>query len=575
MNRLDKPGVHYWLVASLAAVIVACGSVSAAAEQDWQRAVVAADHELASAAGVEILSQGGSVVDAAVAVSFALAVVRPESCGLGGGGFLLFWDAQNGRGVALDFREVAPQAATRDMFQRPGRAPLASRAGGTAVAVPGTVAGLCHALEHFGSFSRTQVLAPALRLAREGVPVDATMRQGRAAAIKDLAALNADRPAREQFAELYRQYLDPIAADGRFPSPLVEVLEAIAEQGAAGFYEGPVADAVVTTVREHGGLMTRDDLGRIAPVVREPLRGAWDDCSVLTMPPPSSGGVALLETLGIVTAWERAHPDSTLEALGHNSPRYVHLVVEALKHAFADRARHLGDADFVDVPVDALLNPDALAAMSARINPAAAAPLEAYGRHALPDDGGTSHFAIIDAQGNAVACTQTINTAYGSLVVVPRYGIVLNNEMDDFTSAPGEPNAFGLIQGEANAIEPGKRPLSSMTPTILVRDGAAVYAAGASGGPRIISATLQVLLNMTRFGMSPQQAVSAPRFHHQWSPDELKLEPAFGEELVKELEQRGHRVQRADTLGAAQAAARGERLSGGSDPRKGGAPRGQ
>jgi gamma-glutamyltranspeptidase/glutathione hydrolase len=398
------------------------------------------------------------------------------------------------------------------------------------------------------------------------------MRDARAEVVKDLK----DVPnARSRFGPLFSQYLDSIDDASRFQSPLVAVLERIAADGPAGFYDGAVGAAIVGTVRGQGGVITAEDLQRMQPVVREPLSGTFDGMSIVTMPPPSSGGIALLESLGIISAYETAHPEHMLTSLGHNSTEYVYLVAEALQHAFADRARYLGDSDFVEVPVNRILDPTSLTALAAKIDPAATLASEAYGRISLTDDAGTSHFSIIDADGNAVACTETINTTYGSLVVVPQYGIVLNNEMDDFTTAPGKPNAFGLIQSEANAIAPGKKPLSSMTPTIAIRDGKAVFAVGASGGPRIISATLQVLLNLSRFEMSPQKAVAAPRFHHQWTPRELKVEPAFDAGTATELEHKGHRIVRADKLAAAQAAARtDEGLAGGSDPRKGGQSRG-
>jgi len=555
------------------AITVALGLFDTAALADdvHPHAIVAADHELASSVGVEILQQGGNVVDAAVATSFALAVVRPESCGLGGGGFMLIWNAREQKAIALDYRERAPALASRDMFTRTSD-PASSRRGGLAVGVPGTVAGLCYALEQYGTMTRAQVLAPALRLARDGFPIDATMRDARAEVLKEL---NDVPDARLRFRALFDKYLDPIEGHDQFHSPLVAVLERIATDGPVGFYAPPVGEAIVRTVQQNGGLLTADDLRRMKPVVREPLSGSFDGLSIFTMPPPSSGGIALLESLGILAAYEAAHPDRSLIALGHNTPEYVHLVSESLKHSFADRARYLGDADFVAVPVQQMFNPKSLQALAVKIDPAATLSSEAYGRHALADDAGTSHFSIIDADGNAVACTETINTTYGSLIVVPQYGIVLNNEMDDFTSAPGQPNAFGLIQSEANAIAPGKKPLSSMTPTIAVEGGKAVFAAGASGGPRIISATLQVLLNVSRFEMSPQRAVSAPRFHHQWAPHELKVEPGIDADTVTELEHKGHRVIRADKLAASQAAARSEQgLTGGSDPRKGGQPRG-
>lgn len=552
---------------------IALSLTSARADDLHPHDVVAADHELASAAGIEILTQGGNVVDAAVATSFALAVVRPESCGLGGGGFMLIWNAREQQAVALDYRERAPAAATRDMFTRAGVDPAASRRGGLAVGVPGTVAGLCYALDHYGTLPRAQVLAPALRLARDGFPIDPAMRDASTEIRKQFSNIS---NSRARFRTLHELYLDPIDSKARFDSPLLAVLERVAADGPAGFYDGPVGAAIVEIVRAQGGIITKDDLAAMRPVVRQPLTGAFDELSIVTMPPPSSGGVALLEALGLITAYETAHPDVSLASLGHNTPEYVHLVVESLKHAFADRARFLGDSDFVDVRLDRLLDPAALTELAVKIDPAATLASEAYGRHALSDDAGTSHFSIIDADGNAVACTETINTTYGSLVVVPEFGIVLNNEMDDFTSAPGQPNAFGLIQSEANAIAPGKKPLSSMTPTIAVRDGKAVFAVGASGGPRIISATLQVLLNLARFDMRPQRAVSAPRFHHQWAPHELMVEPGFDADTITELEHKGHRVAKTDKLAASQAASQSEEgVTGGSDPRKGGHPRGR
>jgi gamma-glutamyltranspeptidase/glutathione hydrolase len=360
-----------------------------------------------------------------------------------------------------------------------------------------------------------------------------------------------------------------------FRSPLAEVLERIIAEGPDGFYRGRVADAIVAEVARRGGVLTGDDLARTVPIVRRPLLGRLGDCQVVTMPPPSSGGVALLETLQIVAAYESAHPESVLDKLGHNSAAYVHLVTEAMKHAFADRAEFLGDTDFAEVPLQRLVDPAYATTLAARIDAGRTFESATYGRHVPPRDAGTSHFSIIDAAGNAIACTETINTTYGSYVVVPRYGIVLNNEMDDFAAVPGKPNAFGLIQSAANAVEPGKKPLSSMTPTILVRDGKAVYVAGASGGPRIISTTLQVLLSMTRFGMSPAEAVAAPRFHHQWLPDDLLLEEPLKTALSEPMEQRGHRVVARGSLAAAQAAARNDKgLWGGSDPRKGGRPAG-
>jgi gamma-glutamyltranspeptidase/glutathione hydrolase len=439
-----------------------------------------------------------------------------------------------------------------------------------------------------------QVLAPAIRLAKDGVQVDVTMRNTQQALLKRFRDTPADA---KRFAALRRLYLNdgkPWGKSGRFHSPQRAVLERIAAHGRDGFYKGPVAVALLAEMKRGGGLIAAKDLAAMQPVFRKPLTGKFDDLTVVTMPPPSSGGIALIQMLNTLTAWEarrvagvgvkrnpggerrrgfpavQPRPPGKLTAANRNSPATVHHLTEMMKHAFADRAEYLGDADFAKVPVQRLISRKYAAALARRID-GRTHPLKYYGRFQGLDDAGTSHFCVMDARGNAVACTETVNTTFGSLVVEPKYGIVLNNEMDDFAAMPGKPNAFGLIQSEANAVAPRKKPLSSMTPTIAVRNGEAVFVAGASGGPRIITATLQVLLNMQRCGMPPQQAVAAPRFHHQWAPNELLLEPGLFDKLRKPLAAKGHKVRRQSSLAAAQAAARTPRgLHGGSDPRKGG-----
>lgn len=539
----------------------------------YENAVVAADHPLASEAGVEILRQGGNVVDAAVATAFTLSVVRPYSAGLGGGGFMVIWHADEQQAVALDYRERAPRKAARDMYIDPddpsqGRDRL-SRRGHLAVAVPGEVAGLCHAVEHYGRLDLETVMQPALRLAREGFAVDEHTRKMQKAV---LARFSNNPDYRERYKTLYRQYLNggrPWQPGDRVRSPQLRVLRRIAEKGADGFYEGPVAEALVGEMHRGGGLITEKDLASMQTVVREPVRGEWKSYEILGMPPPSSGGVALLEMLNILSVYEDEHPGHALRQLEHNSPDYVHLLTEAMKHAFADRAEYLGDADFADVPVERLVSRRHAEMLAGRIDIDATKPQDAYGRFAASDDGGTTHFSIVDADGNAVACTETINTLYGSWVVVPEFGVVLNNEMADFSTVPGEPNVFGLIQSEANAVGPRKKPLSSMSPTIVLREGKAVHALGASGGPRIISSTLQVLFNLTLFDMTPAEAVERPRFHHQWVPNELFVEKPLIEDIRKPLHGRGHTVERRNNLSATQAASRtGEGLRGAADPRK-------
>jgi gamma-glutamyltranspeptidase/glutathione hydrolase len=546
----------------------------AADDVSYEHAVVAADHEAASLAGIEILKKGGNVVDAAVATGFALSVVRPASSGIGGGGFMLIWDAAKKRGIALDYRERAPARATRDMYVDPHDPkkvrPDASEHGALAVAVPAHVAGLCFGLREYGTLDLKAVIAPALRLCREGVPVDRHDIAVQKEVIKDFA----DHPGyREKFGTLYRLYANdgkPWNEGDRFYSPLAKVLESVAERGADGFYRGEVAEAVVAEMQRDGGLITAADLAGVKPVVRKPVMGEFRGHAILSMPPPSSGGIALLESLNILKALEVRHPDAGLDRLPHNSPLYLHVLAESFKHAFADRAASLGDTEFAKVPVARLTGGKYADGLARRIDLAGAQPPEKYGRFVTPDDGGTSHFSILDARGNAVACTETINTHFGSFVVEPKFGIVLNNEMDDFTSLPGVPNAFGLIQSEANAIEPGKRPLSSMTPTILVRDGRAEFVVGASGGPRIISATVQVLLNMAQFDMRPREAVDAPRVHHQWTPDVLEVETdALVTPRLRDMQ---HKLKVRRDGAVVQAASRDAsgRLRAASDHRKGG-----
>ncbi len=571
LNRLVNTALLVSLVSICLATVLE-GAQAAETDGAYEHAVVAADHEAASAAGIEILKKGGNVVDAAVATGFALAVVRPASSGLGGGGFMVIWDAKKQRAIALDYRERAPASAKRGMYvypQNPKRViPDASEHGALAIAIPGHAAGLCFALREYGSLDLPTVLEPALRLCRDGVPVDRHDISIQNATIKDFSA----HPGYgERFAALYRLYANsgkPWGKGDRFYSPLTKVLERIARQGADGFYRGEVAEAIVAAVEREKGLVTLADLAAMAPVVREPLRGSLGERMMLTMPPPSSGGVALLETLNILSALDALHPADGLGKLPQDSPLYLQSLAESFKHAFADRAAWLGDADYVKVPVARLTSHQYAAEIAKRIDLSKTQPPEAYGRFTTPDDGGTTHFSILDAAGNAVACTETINTRFGSYVVEPTFGIILNNEMDDFTSLPGVPNAFGLIQSEANSIEPGKRPLSSMTPTIVVRDGKAEFVVGASGGPRIITATVQVLLNMARHGQSPEAAVEALRIHHQWAPDTLELE---GEKLPRSaLERMGHKIRLRSDSAVVQAASRTAdgKLQGASDRRK-------
>lgn len=556
---------------------VCCGvgfSNGAVAGPRYPQGAVAADHPLASAAGVEILQQGGNVIDAAVATAFTLSVLRPESSGLGGGGFLVHWDAAAQAATAWDYRERAPLAATADMYV------LAQERGVTdpsvhgplAVAVPGQIPGLCEIHRRHGKLPLAQVLAPALRYATEGVPLDPFARQTQQALIRRFRKRPDEQTA---YADLWRSYLNsgvPWPAEARWTSPQRPALEWLAEQGPTAFTQGPIGQALVNFSRERGGLLTTADLEQMAPVRRQPLRARFGEFEILTMPPPSSGGIALLETLQILSAWEQ-HPGQTPWKDRPQAER-VHVLIEALKHAFADRAEYLGDADFVAVPVERLLSRDYAAALARKISLERTLPAAAYGRLQIPDDAGTTHFCVMDVAGNAVACTETINTTFGSYLVEPVTGIVLNNEMDDFTAIPGAANAFGLRQSAANQIAPRKKPLSSMTPTIVLKDGRVVAIAGASGGPRIITATLQVLLQMLVWDATAEAAVNGPRLHHQWQPDEVLVETAWPDPDSL-FTSRGHAVRRTNGLAASQALKwTPEGLEPASDPRKHGRPAG-
>jgi gamma-glutamyltranspeptidase / glutathione hydrolase len=551
---------------------------------------VAADHALASKAGADMLRRGGNAVDAAAAASFALSVARPFSCGIGGGGFMVIRLAGPGGHkptieVALNYREQAPACAGPDSYERlvPTRPDAATR-GGTAVAIPGTTHGLLHALSTYGTLDRATVLAPAIAAAEHGFVVDEAYLRGVREDV--LPAFDKDPELRARFAFVWTRFLreGKVALGDTIALPeQASALRLIAARGADAFTTGPLADAIIASIVKDGGAMTHADLASFRVQTLEPLRTAWMGCRVLTMPPPSSGGLVLAQVFATLAA--RPTPTERLADLGHNSAAYVHLIAEASKHAFADRARWLADPAFVTLPMNELLDPAMLAGRAASIKPDGVSPDDAYGWRPGPaakpqDDGGTSHVSVVDAAGNAVACTETINLIFGSWLAVEGYGFCLNNEMDDFLTVRGRPNAFGLAQADANLPAPGKRPLSSMTPTILVNpDGTVRAVVGASGGPRIISGTLQAILNHTVFGMDAGQAVASPRFHHQWSPATLGLEPDLHKspEPGIGLRAHGHQIKPrpwAD-VGVVQMITAGPGgWTAASDPRKGGVPDG-
>ena len=520
--------------------------------------LVVADSELASAAGMEILKRGGNAVDAAVATAFALSVVDQASSGLGGGGFMVIYRAQDKKSFALDFRETAPRASRRELYTKDGKpVPSLSLTGALAVGVPGEAAGLVEARRRFGTLPLGELIAPALKLASNGFPLDPTLR----------IAIERQQTAMKRFADLGSIYLanGAVPAEGaviRQPA-LAETLKAIAAQGSQVFYQGWIGAAIVDTIQKNGGVMTADDLKRYKAVWREPLIGAYRDRTVITMPPPSSGGVAILEMLNILEGYK---PDQ----FRHNSAEYLHLLTEAMKHAFADRAQFLGDPDFVHVPIRKLTAKDYAGWIRGRISLDKTYPPTFYGYYNYnAEKGGTTHFSVIDRFGNAVACTQSVNTRFGSKLLAARTGIVLNNEMDDFAIHAGIGNVYGLIGNEANSLRADKRPLSSMAPTIVLRQDRPELVVGAAGGPRIISATLQTILNVVDFHMPVGAAVEAPRVHHQWLPERLNVEAKIAVEERKGLEQRGHVLREQSELGVVQAITwQDSTMSGTADSRK-------
>ncbi|MGH7927896.1 MAG: gamma-glutamyltransferase [Candidatus Binatia bacterium] len=552
--------MRHHLRVKLFVVWVFLSTVCGAPDHGWaQRAtgLVIADSELASSAGMEILKRGGNAVDAAVATAFALAVVDQASSGLGGGGFMVIYDAKERRAHALDFRETAPEAARAALYSRNGKPSRdLSVTGALAVAVPGEVAGLLQASKRFGALPLQDLLAPAIRYATEGFPLEAPLRY----------AIDRQQSAMKKFPDLGRVYMPKgeVPAEGEIirQPELGETLEAIASNGAESFYQGWIAEAIVETIKKQGGTLTADDLKHYKAVWREPLLGSYRKRRVITMPPPSSGGVAILQMLNVLEGHR-------LHEIPHNSPTYLHLITEVLKHAFADRAQYLGDPDFVNAPIATLVSEHYAAWIRGRISAVKTQPAKFYGlAHFKSEQGGTTHLSVIDRNGNAVACTLSVNTRFGSKLLVPQTGIVMNNTMDDF-SIHSTGNVYGLVGNEANSLQPKKRPLSSMSPTIILRGERPELIVGAAGGPRIISATLQTILNVIDFRMPVDKAVDAPRIHHQWIPERLDVEHELAEETKRSLERRGHALREVRAVGVVQAivAERG-RISGAADPRK-------
>jgi gamma-glutamyltranspeptidase/glutathione hydrolase len=513
-------------------------------------AAVASDHPLASAAGVAVLKAGGNAVDAACATALALGVLHPESSGIGGGAFALVYIAKDRKIYALDARERAPAAITPAAYLKDGHAvPELSQRGGLAVAVPGEVRGLGEMVRRWGALPFRRCVEPAQRLAARGFPVSSRL----ASSLTGLEPAGGGGSASDrQFMQVFAA--KPLHTGDTWKRPDLAWTLSKLRAGPEAFYKGEVAKEIVTAVRAAGGVLTAEDLTSYATVDRTPVETGYRGLRVLSMPPSSSGGIALVEALGILAARYPSGLGGAGAREARGSVEHLHVVAEAFKHAFADRARFLGDTDFVAVDVAHLTAPAYHTDLARRIKPGAVLPRDAYGTLGAPPepkkDAGTTHLSVIDAEGNAVALTTTVNLGFGARLVAGKTGIVLNDEMDDFSLQPGVPNAFGLIGNEQNAIAPRKRPLSSMTPTIALDDAGRVrVVVGAAGGPTIITSTAQVFMNVVDWKLDAQAAIAAPRIHDQWFPEMLGVEPEIGADVIAGLGKLGHKTKTFPHIG--------------------------
>lgn len=533
--------------------------------------VVATVDPIASRVGVEIMKKGGNAVDAAVAVGLVLAVTWPSAGNLGGGGFMLVRTA-DGKTEAIDYRERAPLAATATMFLD-GKGEVVkglSTDSYKAAGVPGTVAGLALAHRKYGKLKWADLVEPARALAADGFEVSHALATSlrRESTIKKLAKWPESRRIFQRNGRFYE-------LGDKFVQPELAATLARIKADPREFYEGETARIFAAEMKKNGGIITVEDLESYEPTVRTPVRGTYRGYEIVSMPPPSSGGIALIEMLNMLEPID-------LESLGWNSANYVHNVIEVMRRAFSDRAHHMGDTDFVKVPVEGLLSKQYAAKRRSDINPYRAAVSTGV-KPGAPEPSDTTHFSIIDSEGNVVSNTYTINDSYGAGATIAGLGFLINDEMDDFTAQPGVPNLYGLVQGEANAIQPRKRPLSSMTPTIVLKDGKVVFALGSPGGPTIINTVLQTILNVIDFDMNIQQAIDAPRFHHQWLPDHIFWEEhGLSPDTRAALVRMGHVFRdkpgfsELETIGDAHVAGIGSNgvRTGASDARRGGAAAG-
>lgn len=562
-----QPFRHRPFLLAIATALLLCAPLAArSASVTARHGAVAAEHKLASEAGVEILKEGGNAIDAAVAAALATGVVNPSSSGIGGGGFLVWWDQAHKSSSTVDFRETAPSSASQTMYELPDGTldSKASKNGPRAVAVPGELRGFALALKRYGKKSFCEVASPAIRLARDGFAIEAHL--------ASMIASGRDRLAAN--AELARVFLHEDGSPRREGETLqrpqlAATLERLCKVGVEDFYRGEIAADILRTVPP----ISAEDLANYRPLERAPIRIQYRGRTVLSMAPPSSGGGMLAEILAVLSGYNPAK-------LRSQGAAWPHLLGETMKAAFADRAVYYGDPAFTTVPIARLTSAEHTAQIRARLRAKQAVPAAEFAPPTnAGNDAGTTNISVIDARGNAVALTTSVNTGFGAGLSVPGRDILLNNTMDDFSAQPGKPNHFGLVGSRANAIAPGKRPLSSMTPTVLLQRDKAVMAVGGSGGPLIITATLQTLLGAIDFGLSVEDAVSAPRIHHQWMPDVLNVEKAVPAETTEVLRSYGHKVTPLTSkVSVTAVGVSGEddarTLNATSDPRKGGVPAG-
>ncbi len=550
MNRIRKTSLSLSLVLWLVmAAVRPAGAVIA------KHGMVAAEHPLAADAGLRILKAGGNAVDAAAATALAVGVANPSSCGIGGGGFMLIYIAKTGKIYALDYREKAPRSITASTYIRNGKPDEnLLRNGPLAVAVPGEIAGLAAALKRFGTMSFSRVAQPAIEMARNGFPCGAHL-------AKEIARTAADLARDDGLKAVFLHQDGSARGEGETitEADLAATLQALGDDPVANFYHGELAGKIAAFIKERGGLLGARDLAAYAPVWRTPIHRDYRGYGIYSMPPPSAGGGMLLEALEIL------EPGAT-PALGLNSPPYLARLIGTMRQIFIDRATFYGDPDFVRVPIGFLLSPARIDGIRRKAFEIHQPPPQA------PRDHGTSHLCVVDREGNIVSLTTTINTPFGARMTVPHTGIILNNEMDDFALAPDIANAYGLRGANPNSIAPGKRPLSSMTPTIVLKDGAPVLTLGGSGGPTIVTATLQVLLNVLDFHLDPERAIRSPRIHHQYYPVTVLMEQAMPAADREALAAMGFQVKTLPMLGDEEAIQiKADGYDGAADPRKGGA----